>query len=239
MAAGGRQNDQDYFGYMKYLHTDNEDWWFRSTGIGTTNEQVKVDQLRKWEEDGKMYVGGRQFISPQGLQIIQAGIQKTKSPLATDDVSTSYTPPLNHHINIPIRNNHVTETFKTPKRNFNEDSLIPVESPALEVKEFPSKTRKTTSTWLNTKEPMLKDDSGLADMGNWSPVEVSSIVSDMDNSSQDVATSGSSIPAIGVNADQCQENNRTMKRANTSGQGRVNIEVVINAPINGTINISG
>ncbi|KAJ8300384.1 hypothetical protein KUTeg_021903 [Tegillarca granosa] len=203
MAAGGRRNDNNYFRYLNYLHTDDEDWGFRSTEIGTTNEQVKVDQLCKWEEDGKMYVGGKQFISPQGLQIIQAGIKKTESLFVTDN------------------------------------SLIPVESPALEVKEFPSKTRKTTSTWLNTKEPMLKDDSGLADMGNWSPVEVSSIVSDMDNLSQDVATSGSSIPAIGVNADQCQENNRTMERANTSGQGKVHIEVVINAPINGTINISG
>lgn len=90
-------------------------------------------------------------------------------------------------------------------------------------------------------------DSGLADMDNWSPVEATS--DGMGDCSPVEATSDDmgnwspeeprSVTPFAVEADQSQGTNMVREKNGPTRRGIVHMNVVINGPINGTLNING
>lgn len=67
MAAGGKRNENDYIDLLKKI------------GENDCGE----NQLRRWDQEGKLYVGGTQYISPQGIQYVRECLQNQGSPLVT------------------------------------------------------------------------------------------------------------------------------------------------------------
>lgn len=184
MALGGGGNENEHLHYLK------------------DDEEEDDDQLIKCDQEGKLYINGRQFISPQRLKIIQAELEKQgENPLVTVLFDST-----KKDIDQPSGTSNIKSTCPIDRVSMSRE----VVSPTKNVTDYPWPS--TTSTFQIDKIPMPREDLGFADIDT-------------------------SIPTVSVESNQ--ENNRITERAGTSGEGAIQIKVVINSPINGTLAING